>query len=248
MAHEWNLTPAQWSDVLLTGVQPQGIASGLKNDSINPWTANLLKYTEDSRTILDLGSGRGQHSAMLALAGRQTTLMDWSAENVEFSKKLFEELRMPGAFRQGDMLKPLAFEDNAFDTVFSCGVFEYFSNDEIRQVLKEAFRVAKKRVIIMVPNASSLAYRIGKFYMEKTGAWEWGGERPHSTLKPHFRAIGCSRIHEFSVATKTSLTFLTMRGSGLVKKILIRGLKLTDHAEPSAFKQGYLLITIGEKH
>jgi len=248
MAHEWNLTPAQWSDVLLTGVQPQGIASGLKNDSINPWTANLLKYTEDSRTILDLGSGRGQHSAMLALAGRQTTLMDWSTENVEFSKKLFEELRMPGQFRQGDMLKPLAFEDNAFDTVFSCGVFEYFSNDEIRQVLKEAFRVAKKRVIIMVPNASSLAYRIGKFYMEKTGAWEWGGERPHSTLKPHFRAIGCSRIHEFSVATKTSLTFLTMRGSGLVKKILIRGLKLTDHAEPSALKQGYLLITIGEKH
>jgi len=247
MSHAWNLTPTQWSDVLLSGIEPQGIAKSLKQDSINPWTANLLKHTEDSKTILDLGSGRGQHSAMLALAGRHTTLMDWSAENVEFSRKLYKELNMPGQFQQGDMLKPLPFNDNSFDTVFSCGVFEYFSDDEIRQILREAFRVAKKRVIIMVPNASSLAYRLGKFYMELTKNWEWGGERPHSTLKPHFRAVGCRKVHEYSVATKTSLTFLTMRGSKLVKKLLIRGLKLTDHPEPALFKQGYLLITIGEK-
>ena len=63
----------------------------------------------------------------------------------------------------------------------------------------------------------------------------------------YFRAVGCRQIDELSVAAKTSLTFLTMRGSASIKRLLIRSLNLTDHARPALFKQGYLLITIGEK-
>ena len=161
--------------------------------------------------------------------------------------KLFEVLQKPGTFCRADMLKPLPFKDNAFDAVFSCGVFEYFTDREIQDVLAEAFRVARKRVIIMVPNASSLAYRLGKFYMEKRGSWEWGGERPHSTLKPYFYGVGCRNVEELSVAARTSLDFLTMRGGDSIRKVLTRLFKLTDHAQPALFKQGYLLITIGDK-
>ena len=247
MSHPWNLTPAQWSDVLLRGIEPEGVARRVPTDNSNPWGTTLLEYTKDSKTILDLGSGRGQHSARLALAGKQTTLVDWSVDNVEFSMKLFETLKMPGSFCRADMLKPLPFKDDVFDTVFSCGVFEYFSDQEIREILKEAFRVARKQVIIMVPNALSIPYRIGKFYMERTGTWEWGGERPFVTMKPYFRAVGCNRMREVSVAAKTSLNFLTMRGGGLLKRLTTSVLRLTDHPEPSLFKQGYLLITVGEK-
>jgi len=247
MTTAWNLSPAQWSEVLLTGVEPQSIAKGLHTQEINPWTANLLRHTQDSTTVLDMGSGRGQHSAMLALAGKQATLMDWSFENVQFSSKLFDALKVPGKFLRGDMLNPLPFADNTFDTVFSCGVFEYFSDEEIKTILKEAFRIAKKRVIVMVPNALSLPYRIGKFYQEKTGNWEWGGERPFPTLKPFFRSAGCQKLDEFSVAAKTSLTFLTMPGGRSFRKLSTRLLGLTDHAERALFKQGYLLITVGEK-
>jgi len=247
MTQPWNLTPTQWSDVLLGGVEPAAIAKGISTDSANPWGATLLEYTKDSDTILDLGSGRGQHSAILSLAGKQTTLMDWSVENIEFSMKLFDILKMPATFCRADMLKPLPFKDHTFDTVFSCGVFEYFSDEEIREILREAFRVARKQVIIMVPNALSIPYRIGKFYMEKTGAWNWGGERPFATMKPYFKAVGCHRIHELSIDAKTSLTFLTMRGGGLVKRLATSLLRMNDHPGPSLFKQGYLLITIGQK-
>ena len=41
------------------------------------------------------------------------------------------------------MTKRLPFDDNSFDTVFSCGVFEYFSDSQIKEILKEAFRIAK---------------------------------------------------------------------------------------------------------
>jgi len=247
MSQPWNLTPAQWSDVLLRGLKVDAFAKHLPTDNSNPWGATLLEYTKNSDTVLDLGSGRGQHSVMLALAGKHTTLLDWSMDNIEFSMKLFDSLKMRGTFCRADMLKPLPFKDNTFDTVFSCGVFEYFSDEEIRQILKEAFRVARKQVIIMVPNALSIPYRIGKFYMEARGTWEWGGERPFATMKPHFESVGCRRIHELSVAAKTSLNFLTMRGGGFVKRLVTTVLRLTDHPEPSRFKQGYLLITIGQK-
>jgi SAM-dependent methyltransferase len=247
MSQPWNLTPEQWSHVLLDNVDPQAIANNLHRAAIQPWTNTLIKYTQHSKTTLDLGSGAGQPSAILALAGKQTTLMDWSPENLQFSKKLFETLKLQGEFCRGDMLKPLPFKNNSFDTVFSCGVFEYFSDSEIEQILKEAFRVAAKNVIILVPNALSIAYRVGKFYQEKTGAWEWGGERPFPTLKPYFRAVGCRNITEMTVAAKLSLDFLTMRGSGLLKRMLIRGLQLKSHDNPAKLKQGYLLISIGEK-
>ena len=247
MSQPWNLTPQQWSHVLLDNINPERIAKSLDRAAIRPWTDNLLKLTANSTTTLDLGSGTGQPSAILGLAGKKTTLMDWSPDNLEFSRKLFESLKIQGEFCRGDMLQPLPFKDNSFDTVFSCGVFEYFSDAQIESILKEAFRVAKKNVIILVPNAWSLPYRIGKFYQEKTGAWEWGGERPFPSMKPYFRSVGCRSINEFSVAAKLSLDFLTMRGSGLVKRVLNRGLNLKTHSNPSKLKQGYLLITVGEK-
>lgn len=247
MADVWNLRPTEWSNVLLSTVEPDTVARDLNTGEICPWSTALLEYTKEFHTVLDLGSGRGQHSATLALSGKATTLLDWSAENLRFSMKLFDLVQRPGHFCRADMLKPLPFTDNTFDAVFSCGVFEYFTDREIKAVLSEAFRVARKRVIIMVPNASSVAYRIGKFYMEKRGVWEWGGERPHSTLKASFHEAGCRDVEEFSVAAKTSLNFLTMRGGHSVRKALTRLFKLTDHPQPARFKQGYLLITVGNK-
>ena len=120
MSQPWNLTPDQWSHVLLDNVDPAGIAKSLERAAILPWTTNLLKYTRDSATTLDLGSGTGQPSAILAKAGKRTTLFDWSNDNLEFSRKLFANLNLHGEFCKGDMLKPLPFKDNSFDTVFSC--------------------------------------------------------------------------------------------------------------------------------
>ena len=247
MADISNLTPDEWSNVLLNPVDPQNVAKELRAGEVCPWGKTLLEYTEPFESVLDLGSGRGQHSAMLALAGKATTLLDWSPENLQFSTKLYEVLGKPGRFCRADMLKPLPFADETFDVVFSCGVFEYFTDVEIKQVLKEAFRVARQRVIIMVPNASSLAYRFGKFYMEQRGTWEWGGERPHSSLKTYFHAIGCHDVEEYSVAAKTALEFLTMRGGSQVRNALVRLLGLKDHSRPASFKQGYLLVSVGNK-
>ena len=159
---------------------------------------------------------------------------------------MFAALGLQGRFCRTDITRPLPFESQSFDAVFSCGVFEYFNAAQVDAILAECFRVARKRVIIMVPNALSVAYRLGKWHMERTGAWAWGGEEPSRTLRGSFASAGARNIREYSVGARHSLGFLTMRGGGRVARALTRGLRLTDHPEPSWLRQGYLLVTVGD--
>jgi ubiquinone/menaquinone biosynthesis C-methylase UbiE len=157
-------------------------------------------------------------------------------------------MNLKGKFYHADITKPLPFTSNSFDTVFSCGVFEYFTDETIRSILREAFRVSSKQVIIMVPNAASVAYRIGKWYLEKTRKWQWGGEVPSYSLKPYFRSVGSMRTFEYSVAAKLSLNFLSeIPGGKTIQKICTKVFLLQDHPFPARMRQGYLLITVGEK-
>ncbi|MDD4938650.1 MAG: class I SAM-dependent methyltransferase [Candidatus Omnitrophica bacterium] len=247
MAGPWNLSSTEWSKVLNTGESAVSLALQLKKGKALPWVANLIEYTLDSESTIDLGSGAGQNSAILALRGKKTVLLDWSKENIDFSKDLFDHLGLKGEFYNLDMTQKLPFADKSFDTVFSCGVFEYFSDTQIASILKEAFRISRKRVIIMVPNAASIPYRLGMWYMKRARKWQWGGERPFFTLKPYYKELGNIRLKELTVGTKHSLNFLKMPFGQQVRKILTVLLRLKDHPGPSILRQGYLLISIAEK-
>lgn len=247
MSIPWNPTSAEWSDILLEGARPEAVANGLIKRQVLPWTDTLLQFTSDSETVLDLGSGRGDHSAVLALNGRKTTVLDWSMANLDFSSQLFDALNLEAHFCRADITKPLPFQNNCFDTVFSCGVFEYFGSEEKQRIIQEMFRISRKRVIVMVPNALSLAYRIGMAYMKRKGLWNWGGEVPSYSLKSRFRGVENIRISEFSVAARHSLEFLKMPKGKTVKNILQRILRLQGHSRPALLRQGYLLVTVGEK-
>ena len=244
----WNLTADQWASVLGSNDNPAALGEGLRKVGVFvPWSQTLVDETADCATTMDLGCGRGDHSAILARHGRRPTLVDWSEQNLEFSRGLFHTLGLQGEFCQADITKPLPFASESIDAVFSCGVFEYFTPQQIDNILAEAFRVARKRVIILVPNAKSIAYRLGKWYMERTGAWVWGGEVPSHTLAPAFRRAGGVNVREYTVAARHSLGFLTMRGGTRAARVLTSTLKLTDHPRPSWLRQGYLLVTTGDK-
>lgn len=245
----WNLTPDQWSSVLQSNEDPAGVGLKLQAaGSFVPWSQLLIDETADCVTTADLGCGRGEHSALLAKAGRSTTLVDWSQQNLTFCQGMFKALGLAGRFCRADITQPLPLASDSVDVVFSCGVFEYFNKQQIDFITKEAFRVARKRVIIMVPNAHAIAYRLGMWYLERKGAWEWGGEVPSHTLKPHFARAGASHVREFSVGGKHSVDFLApLPGGKTAVSVLTKALRLAPHRRPSWLGQGYLLVTIGEK-
>lgn len=243
-----NLSPQQWSQVLSTTASPDRFAEALvARGPVVPWTELLVDRTRGCATVLDLGSGRGDHSAMLARAGRRPTLIDWSPQNIEFSRRMFSAYGVEGRFCVGDITRPLPFDSGSFDAVFSCGVLEYFEREQVAAIIGEAFRVARKRVIVLVPNAFSVAYRVGKWYMERSGTWTWGGEVPSYSLKSIFELAGAVHTTELTVAARHSLDFLVMPFGSQIKRACIKLLHMGHHVAPAWCRQGYLLVTIGDK-
>jgi|CXWL01.1.fsa_nt_gi SAM-dependent methyltransferase len=247
MEQPWNLEPDQWAKVLSKDTSPIKLAQDIRKGKNLPWVETLINQTADAKSILDLGSGNGQNSAVLARLNKTTTLLDWSQNNIDFSKLLYKELDLQGTFLQGDMTKRLPFDDGAFDVAFTCGVLEYFSDEQLREVIKEAMRVVRRRLIILVPNARSIPYQFGMWYMKKTKTWVWGGERPFATMKPYYNPNEIKSLKEFTVSTWHALNFLTMPGGVFAQKVLRKLFRMTEHPRTAKFGQGYLLISIVEK-
>ena len=243
----WNLSNEEWAKALLKKTAPSCLASNIANGVIVPWSINLLQNTDFSDQVLDLGSGTGHLSAFLAYKGRKVTLLDFSQENLDFSLRYFKILGLQGKFVQSDMKKRLPFEDNSFDTVFSVGVLEYFSDEEIDQIIKEAFRVSKKRVVVNC--AKCLFYFLQNWSMvfkSNSSIGNGAAKDPSTHLVRTSNRSKTFNSLNLRLELKQSIEFLTMF-RGLIKTVLFHFLNLKNDAKPSRFRQGFVLIAIGKK-
>ncbi len=106
----------------------------------------LYSYIEGD-SVLDLGCASGISMGLIklfsldmkvvGLEGRNSGKEAWKARNLDVVV--------------GDIYS-LPFEDNEFDTVYSSHVFEHLENPE--KALLESIRVAKKRIIHIVPDGN----------------------------------------------------------------------------------------------
>lgn len=98
------------------------------------------------QSVLDLGCGYGAYSLALASSGRRCVGCD---VNLEYLKPA----RASG-LPVVAVDTALPFADKTFDTVLLFEVVEHVP--PIEAILQEAFRVARKNVLITVPNAEDL--------------------------------------------------------------------------------------------
>lgn len=98
------------------------------------------------QSILDLGCGYGAYSLALMKQGRTCVGCDVNQQYL----KIALAGGLPVAAAEG----PLPFPDKSFDTVLLLEVIEHVP--PIEAILKEAFRVARKNVLVTVPNAEDL--------------------------------------------------------------------------------------------
>ncbi|MDP3066980.1 MAG: class I SAM-dependent methyltransferase [Methanobacteriaceae archaeon] len=100
------------------------------------------------KTILDLGCATGEYCIKLEKMGFECTGVDINTQYVEIARKN----GVNAVVASGDDLK---FADDSFDTVLLFEILEHVENPQ--NLLKEAKRVAKKNVLITVPNCGQLS-------------------------------------------------------------------------------------------
>lgn len=108
--------------------------------------------------IVDIGCGTGEWLSVCADASAEIAGIDISMAAVEVCRQ-----RLPGGVFHCGPAETLPFPDATFDLVTCLGSLEHFLDQP--GALREMVRIAKPgaRVLILVPNAGFLTYRLGLY-------------------------------------------------------------------------------------
>ena len=94
------------------------------------------------KRVLGLASGGGQQIPIFSALGARCTALDYSPRQCESERLVAEREGYQVTVVQGDMTRPLPFEDEAFDLIFhpvsNCYV------EEVRPIFRECYRVLKQ--------------------------------------------------------------------------------------------------------
>ena len=207
-------------------------------------TKEMLRITQRGDSVLEIGSGTGETSLCLALHGRNCTSLDFSAPCLELTRQAAKVLNCQVETVLADASMPLPFENKMFDVVFQAGLLEHFERADRIHLLRNWSIAGSKKMVSIIPNAGSLAYRVGKALMEKDGSWSYGMELPQYTLYQEFLEAGFCVTHEYTIGESHSMNFLP--SSHYLRTALERWLQENPCEDNCG--QGYLLVTIGEKN
>jgi ubiquinone/menaquinone biosynthesis C-methylase UbiE/uncharacterized protein YbaR (Trm112 family) len=103
--------------------------------------------------LLDIGCNWGRWSIAAAQKGYKPIGIDPSLDAVLAARRVSKQIGVETDFVVGDA-RFLPFADDSFDTVFSYGVFQHFSKENVRISLDEVVRVLKRNgnTLFQMPN------------------------------------------------------------------------------------------------
>ncbi len=134
---------------------------------------------EGLRTI-ELGSGRGDLSILLAELGARVTLVDTSLRALDQARARFDRLGLSAELCEADLFDVPAAVKNS-EVAISSGVIEHFRGDDRTQAIRAHYQVLGPggMTVISVPHARCVPSRIWKKYLELRGWWPYGMEIPY---------------------------------------------------------------------
>lgn len=198
----------------------------LKNASGFGWGQNsaildkerikLLDKFTLGKKVLDIGCGSGIYVDYLSRRGFLAYGVDLVGDFLKQASKTKK-----GIFTQS-MAEELPFEDNFFDSVY---LFDILEHGDDKKILNEAKRVAKKKILVIVPKKvsgnladSGVVYR---HYIDKSHLREyWLDDVKKLANVCNLRLVHLQAIHPLYNET----IFLELFGGSLFLKKLIRKL------------------------
>lgn len=203
--------------------------------------------------VVEIGSGRGEISALMALNGANVTLIDNSRTALEKAQDLFTNLGHTPKLIMADIMHLPGELLNSFDVSMSFGLAEHFDYPRRESVIKLHAGLLNPRGVsfIAVPNRSCLPYRFFMKLSDILGYPDEAIEIPFTRLELQKVAIAVGfKSHKIvgSSLIRDTVYFLCTRYiSHLSKWKLI--IDTTVFEIPLVFDDyfGYSLVLIGTK-
>ena len=220
------------------------VVNAISTGDVQIWAQELCNIISENESCLEIGCGTGISSLWLAKHNRKVTALDYTKSSVALVKAAANKLGLALDIVLADATQKLPFTNNEFDVIFQSGLLEHFPTEQQITLLRNWKRCCK-RMISMIPNASSLPYRIGKQIMENNGTWEYGLEIPKHSMAKEFVLAGIEVEREYTIGTEWAMRFLPpkhflRKAFDKLQKQCGGGWNLDD------LMQGYLLVTIGK--
>ena len=157
-------------------------------------------------SLIEMGCGSGHLSACLAQKGYKVTLVDFSAVALEKAKQTFREYGLQGEFILADLFK-LDETIPVHDCAWNSGVMEHFGDAELIALMKNIERYARKGVLYLVPNTTSIAYLLMRARLMAENRWEYGEEYLRTDYCDILTGIGYKRVCKSFISTAAISAF-----------------------------------------
>jgi len=211
----------------------------------HPVAHALAELTVPGELLLEAGCGSAQISAELATAGRRIELCDFSAKILGQAKRVFEVsgLTAPRS-TECDITDPLPWAAGEVDVVWSSGVLEHWSDEQVEGIVREMARVSRRCVISLVPYAGCVLYQLAKHTAERNGLWPYGRELPRWSLRPLFEKVGLKAVVERTIWSEAAPDMLNLTDP-LYREVAADWWSAASADKRLRGEQGYLLLTVG---
>lgn len=172
----WQHRPSQHKDALLLAREQRSTRWSLLVDRLESIFGTLTGLD-----TIELGSGRGDLSVLLAQRGARVTLLDANDKALDQARQRFDRLGLTATYEHADIFQKLEACRGCFDVALSSGLIEHFKDNDRTRVIRAHHDVLKPGglAVISVPNAWCVPYRVWKLYLELRGWWPYGMELPY---------------------------------------------------------------------
>jgi len=158
-----------------------------------------------STSIIEIGCGSGVTLKIIRMLGyRKSIGIDPSENSMRLCKKLGFRLN-----RDVFQMDASRWKEKK-DVVFSHGMLEHFSYDDMKGLAKEFARISKRFIIIVQPNPHALI----SYFIQKD-EWEW--ERPYdaNTYIKVFESLGFNCIYQSTINFREQYYLIFERAKGV---------------------------------
>lgn len=241
------LNEQQWAQIY-NEKKAKMVFSDILKGKLSAQTEEMIKIVKKEKVnyLCEIGCGSGQTVVVLALHGINVVAVDYQEESLRMVKQIAEYAGSEVIKRIEtvccDAQEGLPFSVDQFDIIYHAGLLEHYSYVE-RVKMLNLWKNYCAKMVSMVPNGASVAYRYGKEKMINNGTWPYGIENIIYTQIMDFIEAGLIVDEEYTIGVLNSMNFLDKKN--YLKKAMTK--LWNENFLHDDCHQGYLLVTRGRK-